>query len=201
MKGRDTSNESYFNIFLRILRALTIRLRGKTYSFFKVFHSKSSSKIFLGNNFRVKNGKWIYLNHNVGFGDNCRLESFSYNDDGQVKDPKISIGHNTSFGDMLHIGAINKVTIGNNVLGASKILIIDHDHGRGGKHLLGYKDNISPRDRPLVSKGEIKIGNDVWLGESVVILAGANIGDGAIIGANAIVTKEVPAYSVFINKA
>lgn len=46
------------------------------------------------------------------------------------------------------------------------------------------------------NKGDIRIGNDVWIGYDAVILAGVTIGDGAIIGARAVVTKDVPPYTV-----
>lgn len=45
-------------------------------------------------------------------------------------------------------------------------------------------------------KGDIKIGNDVWIGYEAVILSGVHIGDGAIIGARAVVTKDVPPYTI-----
>lgn len=46
------------------------------------------------------------------------------------------------------------------------------------------------------NKGDIVIGNDVWVGYEAVILAGVTIGDGAIIGARAVVTKDVPPYTI-----
>lgn len=46
------------------------------------------------------------------------------------------------------------------------------------------------------NKGDIVIGNDVWIGYEAVILAGVTIGDGAVIGARAVVTKDVPPYTV-----
>lgn len=46
------------------------------------------------------------------------------------------------------------------------------------------------------SKGDVIIGNDVWIGSCAVILSGVTIGDGAVIGANSIVTKDVEPYSV-----
>lgn len=45
-------------------------------------------------------------------------------------------------------------------------------------------------------KGDIVIGNDVWIGYEAVILAGVTIGDGAIIGTRAVVTKDVPPYTI-----
>ena len=45
-------------------------------------------------------------------------------------------------------------------------------------------------------KGDITIGNDVWIGYEAIVLAGVSIGDGAVIGARAVVTKDVPPYTV-----
>ena len=46
------------------------------------------------------------------------------------------------------------------------------------------------------NKGDIVIGNDVWIGYEAVILSGVTIGDGAVIGARAVVTKDVPPYTI-----
>ena len=46
-------------------------------------------------------------------------------------------------------------------------------------------------------QGEVKIGNDVWIGRRVIIMAGVHIGDGAIIAANSVVTKDIPPYSIY----
>ena len=47
-----------------------------------------------------------------------------------------------------------------------------------------------------VAKGPVIIGNACWIGDRVTILPGVNIGDGAIIGANSVVTKDIPAFSI-----
>jgi len=44
----------------------------------------------------------------------------------------------------------------------------------------------------------VKIGNDVWIGDRAMIISGVNIGDGAVIGAGSIVTKDVPPYSIVV---
>ena len=51
-------------------------------------------------------------------------------------------------------------------------------------------------NRKLYTKGPVIIGNNVWIGDKATILGGVTIGDGAVIAANAVVTKDVPAYSV-----
>lgn len=49
-----------------------------------------------------------------------------------------------------------------------------------------------------VSKGDINIGNDVWIGANVTILSGVSIGDGAVIGACSVVSKDIPPYSIAV---
>ena len=53
-----------------------------------------------------------------------------------------------------------------------------------------------PNVKDLTNKGDTVVGNDVWIGQNVTILPGVHIGDGAIIGANSVVAKDVPPYSV-----
>jgi acetyltransferase-like isoleucine patch superfamily enzyme len=52
------------------------------------------------------------------------------------------------------------------------------------------------REQPLVSKGNVVIGDDAWLGFGVVVLDGVRIGEGAVIGAGAVVTRDVPANAI-----
>lgn len=116
--------------------------------------------------------------------------------DGKKK--TLYIGENCEFGDMTHIVALNDVKIGKAVLIASKVFISDTNHGSyKGNHADNPK--TSPRQRPLV-KGVTRIGNNVWIGENAVILSGADIGDGCVIGANAVVTKKIPPNSIVVGK-
>jgi acetyltransferase-like isoleucine patch superfamily enzyme len=109
-------------------------------------------------------------------------------------DPQITIGDNVTINPNCHIAALRKITIGDNVLIASNVFISDHSHGR-----LDFADSeVPPALRKLESKGEIRIGNNVWIGQNVTILANVDVGDGTIIGANAVITKDVPAYSVVV---
>lgn len=194
--NRDFTNESIYNMLLRLIKALLVRYRGFIFYFFYSFHNKSGFSSKFGRNIRFINTKSIELAKNVSFGDNCRLECFSPTE--QNKNIKIKIGENTSFGDNLHIGSINGVDIGKNVLGASKILIIDHNHGNV-KNLI-QDSLIAPRDRILHSKGKIFIGDNVWIGEGVIILSGARIGNSSIIPAYSIVKGEVECNTIYGNK-
>lgn len=49
-----------------------------------------------------------------------------------------------------------------------------------------------------MTKGDIKIGNDVWIGVDCIIKRGLTIGNGAVIGANSVVTKDVPPYAIVV---
>jgi acetyltransferase-like isoleucine patch superfamily enzyme len=112
---------------------------------------------------------------------------------GQTFQPHISIGNRVSFGYHCHVGCIAEVTIGDDVLIASRVFISDHSHGTAQDTEL----SLSPARRPLVSKGPVRIGARVWIGEGVCILTGVTIGDNAIIGANSVVTRDVPPNTVY----
>jgi acetyltransferase-like isoleucine patch superfamily enzyme len=108
--------------------------------------------------------------------------------------PSISIGENVQIETNCHIGCINKIEIGDNVLIASDVSILDHLHGK-----TDFSDiSISPINRILTSKGPIKIGDNVLIGEKVTILSGVSIGQGSIIGANSIVTRDIPENSIAV---
>lgn len=108
----------------------------------------------------------------------------------------LHIGDNCEMGDMTHIVAHNCVEIGNDVLIASKCFISDVNHG---KYSGDNQDSpeTAPNSRGLIV-GKTVIGNRVWIGENAVILAGAEIGDGCIIGANSVVSKIIPSRTMVV---
>lgn len=105
---------------------------------------------------------------------------------------KIEIGDNSAIGDNSHITACNYIKIGKNVLMGKRVLITDNSHGASMADLL----SIPPYKRPLYSRGPVVIDDNVWIGEKASILPGVHIGYGSIIGANSVVTKDVPPYSL-----
>ncbi len=60
----------------------------------------------------------------------------------------------------------------------------------------GGWEQSTPKKEDLPFKGDTVIGNDVWIGQYVTVMPGIHIGDGAIIGANSVVTRAVPAYHI-----
>ncbi|MBE6573335.1 MAG: CatB-related O-acetyltransferase [Ruminococcaceae bacterium] len=98
-----------------------------------------------------------------------------------------------SLGDYSGLGVNSKIygtcTIGNYVMMGEDVTVItrNHKHERSDIPMMhqGFEE-----ERPVV------IGNDVWIGDRVVILAGVEIGDGCIIGAGSVVTKSIPPYSI-----
>lgn len=100
--------------------------------------------------------------------------------------PQITVGDGTHFGDGCHITAINNITIGRNVLFGKYVLVTDNNHGTRAE-----SGSLPPTDRPLVSKGPVVIGDNVWIGEHACIMPGVTIGRNAIIAAGSIVTHDV----------
>ena len=106
--------------------------------------------------------------------------------------PEIVIGKNCSIGEYNHITSTNKIIIGDNLLTGRWVTITDNSHGETDFETLQQP----PLMRLVTSKGPVIIGDNVWIGDKATILPGVTIGDGTIIGANSVVTKDVPAYSI-----
>lgn len=125
-------------------------------------------------------------------GYRCRIEAFGNGRGDRVT--KISFGKNCHLGDNVHIAAVERVSIGDNFLAASKVFISDSSHGNYGPADPCSPDT-DPSARPLISS-PVRIGDNVWVGENACILSGVTIGDGAVIGANAVVTRDVPENTI-----
>lgn len=63
-------------------------------------------------------------------------------------------------------------------------------------YIFGSWDQSVPSKEDLPFKGDTVVGNDVWIGQNSTILPGVHIGDGAIIGLNSVVTRDVPPYTI-----
>lgn len=115
-------------------------------------------------------------------GRGCRFEIYGKG--------KIEFGEQCHIGDYVHLSCSNSIIIGNDCLFASKIFITDTSHGcySGAS---SSRPITPPNDRPL-DYSSTKIGDNVWLGDNVVVLQGTTIGNGCVIGANSTVTKDIP---------
>lgn len=174
--------------FLRVLQSTILCVRSKLLS--KMFLSPAENCMFMGKVF-LNDPHKIQLGVNNNFGDNMYLTAWSQF---SVKPNAIliKIGNSCDFGAFNHITATNQVIIGDNCLTGKWVTISDNDHGETSIEYLKKR----PQDREVVSKGPVIIGKNVWIGDKATILAGVKIGDGAVIAANAVVTKDVPAYTV-----
>lgn len=113
---------------------------------------------------------------------------------------KIKIGSHCQFGFNLLLGSVNSITIGDYALFADNITIMDNNNhpvnplDRELMHNTDYKSDY--RGWKYSASKPIVIGNNVWCGSNVRINKGVTIGDGAVIAACTVVTKDVPANSI-----
>ena len=138
----------------------------------------------------------ISIGHNVGMGKYNWIEAIN-NYAGIEMKARIVIGNNVSFSDFNHIGCTNYIEIGDNVLLGSRCYITDHNHGI----YMGDDEsspNVPPIERHLTSNRSVVIEDNVWIGDNVVVLPGVRIGYGAVIGANAVVSHDIPEKSIAV---
>ena len=145
---------------------------------------------------RILGLKNITIGDNFSAGRGLWLEAVTENN-GKIFSPKIIIGNEVSLSDYNHIGATHYIEIGNHVLMGSKCYITDHNHGvyRG---LNQSPVSLAPANRALTFDGFVIIEDNVWIGDNVTILPNVRIGYGTIIGANSVVTKNIPPFSIAV---
>lgn len=101
--------------------------------------------------------------------------------------PRIIIGNNFYLNAHCHL--LGEITFGNDVMIGPKTIIWGRDHGMGLESSMNTQPHTSE---------PITIGNDIWIGANVIILKGVKIGDGAVIGAGSIVTKDIPEKAIVV---
>ncbi len=173
----------------------------------KPFFNKSKGILFIGKRVKIKNKKKITFNGSATIEDGCFIEALSKGG--------IEIGNNFSLGRNSIIectGVIRelgeKLIIGQNVGIAAnafiamrgKVEIGDDTIFGPGVSIHAENHNFKDLDRTIRLQGAtrkgIKIGKNCWIGSKVIILDGVNIGDNVIIGAGAVVTKDIPDYAI-----
>lgn len=134
---------------------------------------EGGKRIFIGNHVLVKYKSWLAATSETGYND-CTL----------------ILEDGCTIGNLNHIYATHSIVLHKNVLTADKVYITDNLHG--------YEDiNVPIIQQPILQKGEVEIGEGSWLGENVCVI-GARIGRHCVIGANSVVTKDIPDYSVAV---
>lgn len=121
----------------------------------------------------LENNSFLNCDHGVVFYSGCQLSIHS--------NCKLTIGKETYFNRNTTIICRDKIVIGDNCAISQNVVIRDSD-----VHTINNKMNHKP----------IKIGNHVWICSNAIVLKGVTIGDGSVIAAGSVVTKDVPAHSL-----
>ncbi|MBN1299406.1 MAG: acyltransferase [Actinobacteria bacterium] len=179
-------------IFLRsIFYRFIFKKVGKGLMIAKSVTLRHPHKISLGNNVIIDENVMLDAkgvdNNGIDIGDGVflgRNTIISCKNGDVILHPKVNLGFNS------YIVSLNRVEVGQNTLFAAYTYVI------GGGHI-SDEIYIPLRDQDTHGLG-IKIGRDSWLGAKSMIMDGCNVGDYCIIGAGAIVTKDIPDYSIAV---
>lgn len=177
--------------------------------FKRLFIKKKGRGFFIGKHVNIKCAKMISIGKSVTFQDYVSIDALSINgvtigDDvsiGKRTTIKVSgslgnigkgfsIGSNSCLGNDCFVGASGGVTIGDNVAIGQSVRFHSENHGFIKRDKLICEQGVT-------NKG-ISIGHDCWIGAGTVFLDGVKVANGVVIGANSVVTKDIPEYSVVV---
>ena len=194
------------NIYLRtavkIVRGLFTRL----------FLKRAKGMLLVGRNVQITHAKYISCGKNVKFEDFAEIhglcsEGLSFGDyvtigRGTMIRPSsyygkdygegIVMGEHSSIGPYGYIGCSGKIIIGKNVMFGPRCSLFAENHNFSDKQ-------ISIKEQGVNKKG-IVVEDDCWIGSNVIILDGVTVGRGSVIGAGTLLTKDVLAGSVVVDK-
>lgn len=139
----------------------------------------------------LREEQFISIDSPIFLGSGCKLLCWSkYTSGGKNQElkPNLSIGKNFHATRNLVIQCAGDTYIGDNILVASDVFIIDFNHGTNPK-TDSYLDND-------LDVKHVTICDGVWIGNSVIVLPGVTIGEKAIIAAGAVVTHDIPPYCI-----
>lgn len=132
-----------------------------------------------------------YVNRLKVCGKNFRTGVGSFINNAQY----VSIGNDFFTGPRFYLStnSYTAINIGHAVMLGPEVMIL------GGNHDIKYKvDHMRYNSKAEATKTEIRLENGVWLGARVIVVSGGKIGEGSVIAAGSIVSKEIPPYSVYI---
>lgn len=153
---------------------------------FKSFGSRSILKF----PFKIWNKKYLEVGSNTFIAENSYF-AISDSDKNKKYTPKVKIGNNVCIGSNFFLACIDSITIEDSVLMSDRVFISDHIHG--------YEDITLPViAQPLIPKGKVLIKEGAFIGINAVIMPGVTIGKHVVIGASAVVIKDIPDFSVAV---
>ena len=157
---------------------------------FLLFYSRSFKSIGKRSTlvfpFKINGAKFVSIGKKVHINEGSWIMALKNSE----KDPVINIGDGSYIGRFVHIVSINKIEICDNVAMADKVYITDNAHN--------YEDiNTLMKEQEILDFGPVVIGENTWLGENACIM-GASIGKHCVIGVNAVVTTDIPDYSIAV---
>lgn len=155
--------------------------------------AEAGSHVYLGSGTNVTGHSHIHIRGRFVAMERNRIVAIESHG-GMHFTPTLVLGNDVSMENDCHIAAANRVEIHDRVLIASRVYVSDHSHGGATAADLA----LPPNSRPLKSRGPVVIEADVWLGEGVCVLPGVRIGQSSIIGANSVVTRDIPPRSVAV---
>jgi acetyltransferase-like isoleucine patch superfamily enzyme len=136
------------------------------------------------------NEHYIHVGSGTMVGPHCTLSAGMMPGQICITDPVVSIGDRCLIGKGSAVVGHFSITIGNDVWTGHNVYITDQNHG--------YEDVTRPIGTQSMPEKPVTIGDGSWIGYGSVVLPGASIGDHVVIGANSVVTGEIPSYSVAV---
>lgn len=133
--------------------------------------------------------KYVFVGKDVYIGFNCRIEGVDkYRE--RIFTPRIILSDGVSIQQNVHITCASTIIVGNDTAIAANVTITDINHP--------YDDVSVAIEKQDIETKPVSIGADCKIYNNVVILPGVNIGKHCVIGANSVVTHDLPDYSVAV---
>jgi acetyltransferase-like isoleucine patch superfamily enzyme len=198
-------------VYYELVTLLFSNLPGSLgYVFRKRFHKHLfrtfGNGVILGQGLVLRHPNRISLGDRVAIDDYVLLDASGAGNDGITMGNDVIISRNcviqgktglVQLGHKVDIGCNVILTSGNGIFIGNSVLIAGNCYVGGGRYMTDRTD-IPIMEQGVYSKGPVIIEDDVWLGAGVTVLDGVRIGRGCVIGAGALVTKDLPAFSVAV---